>query len=452
MGQLTNRCADDMNDKNVNASLLLAILITVLAVIAQRFFPEKRFVLLPNPTTITYFYATNQPDGSPAAFWLDEQQLKWRCMYPEISKGQYFACTFNALMGPEQSHGVDLRGFTHMKVKLNITGVVPNVRLFIRNFDPAYSVPDDTDSTKFQSVIINVSDLNKELKIDLEEFMVAEWWLAARQLSRELSRSDFNNVVSFGMDFIDGSPAGIHDVEIQSIEFTGGWIKAENWYLLILGFWMLGILSYTVVRMIRLNQQTEYDGKVIRQLNLTNEQLQQEKDNFRRLSTVDPLTQAYNRFGIDQIVSTLMICNDDNMHRREAPDFALIIIDIDHFKQINDTYGHDVGDLVLQHVSSLINGAIRPQDFLGRWGGEEFVVIMPRTSKTFAYELADRVRDLIAHTPFYAKVPLNITASFGVSEKQQGEDFGTTFKRADVALFKAKSSGRNVCVQAELTL
>src|SRR5690606_35037871 len=124
-----------------------------------------------------------------------------------------------------------------------------------------------------------------------------------------------------------------------------------------------------------LNAQTRHDIEVITQLSTTNEKLKEETDKFRRLSTVDPLTQLYNRFGIDQIIASL--AGKGYLSASDNPRYSLLVADIDYFKRINDQYGHDTGDQVLQHVAKIIQENMRGGDFVGRWGGEEFVMIMP---------------------------------------------------------------------------
>lgn len=436
-----------MNDKHFNSALLLAILVTVIAVIAQKFFPEKRLIVWPNTNYVNYFYTTTNSNENSPAYWLDQDRGLWRCVYPTDDKSEYFACSFNILLAEKLNRGIDLSGYTHVNLKLNYSGSAKKLRIFLRNFDPAYSKVEDTNSTKFHSIILYTSDLKKELGINLNEFVVADWWLGQYDIPRHLSRPEMDNVSSFGVDYVEGKQPGNHDIKIEKIEFTGGWISAENWYLLILGCWMLGIFIFAITRLAQLQRQTKYDVQVINQLNTTNEQLQQEKDKFRRLSTVDPLTQAYNRFGIDQVVS--MICNMEKQQDQNTPVFALIVLDIDHFKRINDRRGHDTGDRVLQIVAAIITRGIRAQDFLGRWGGEEFIVILPNTRKEFAIALAEKLRFMIYDTEFEPGNPLAVTASFGVSDKREEEDFATTFKRADVALYTAKAQGRNCSIIAD---
>src|SRR5690606_18302079 len=135
-----------------------------------------------------------------------------------------------------------------------------------------------------------------------------------------------------------------------------------------------------------LREQTSEDNKRIYHLAQQNKKLLQQSDELRRLSTVDPLTQCFNRFGVHQIISRL-----------EAHDpikesvYSLILIDIDYFKRINDRRGHDAGDRVLQAVSALIQQRVRATDYVGRWGGEEFVVILPDTRKELALAVAEKI-------------------------------------------------------------
>lgn len=439
-----------MNDKHFNSILLLSILATLLAVVAQEYFPKKRLQAWPNSNFVSYFYASNQADGSPAAFWVDKEQHLWRCVYPEDDKSEYFACSFNFLFGSSESESLaNLSGFTHINLKLTYKGSANKVRLYIRNTNPAYSKPGDSNSSKFEAVTLHTRDLNKEIKINMDEFFVADWWLGQYDIPRGLSRPEFTGSVSMGIDFVEGQQPGNHDMRVEKIEFVGEWISAERWYLFILAAWMLGIFIYAITKLIQLSQQTKYDVQIINELSNDNQQLKLETDKFRRLSTVDPLTQAYNRFGIDQIVATLMIFNKEKDEHKNEPDFALMIIDIDHFKRINDRRGHDAGDRVLQTISAIITKGIRTQDFLGRWGGEEFIVVMPSTRKEFAIALAEKIRLMIYDTVFEPDNPLSVTASFGVSDKLDDEDFATTFKRADMALYNAKGQGRNCCVIAD---
>ncbi len=123
---------------------------------------------------------------------------------------------------------------------------------------------------------------------------------------------------------------------------------------------------------------------------------------------------------------------------------SLVLIDIDHFKRVNDQHGHAAGDAVLRHFAATLQATLRSTDFAGRWGGEEFLVVTPQAGADTAATLVERLRDALAATSFDAAVPgLRITFSAGVAECAPGEDLHLAIERADRALYQAKRSGRD---------
>ncbi|MET0051177.1 MAG: sensor domain-containing diguanylate cyclase [Candidatus Thiodiazotropha sp.] len=157
---------------------------------------------------------------------------------------------------------------------------------------------------------------------------------------------------------------------------------------------------------------------------------------LERISSTDHLTKLPNRRATE-----LELQEQYRMGERYGRKFCIIMIDIDHFKKINDTQGHQMGDEVLRHISSMISNHVRMTDFVGRWGGEEFLVICTETELTSATELAQRLRELIETSTFDAESPM--TASFGVSEFRLGETLENLMMRADQHLYLAKQAGRN---------
>lgn len=120
------------------------------------------------------------------------------------------------------------------------------------------------------------------------------------------------------------------------------------------------------------------------------------------------------------------------------------MFDLDHFKQINDTHGHQAGDFILKKIAFLVKDNMRQGDILARYGGEEFIAILPETGRHKAMELADRLRTKIAAAKIlYNDTTLKVTASFGVSELIPGMDMGRLIEDADTMLYKAKRNGRN---------
>jgi diguanylate cyclase (GGDEF)-like protein len=127
-------------------------------------------------------------------------------------------------------------------------------------------------------------------------------------------------------------------------------------------------------------------------------------------------------------------------------DFSVIFFDLDHFKNVNDTYGHDAGDFVLKEITSLIRTShLRPKDIFARYGGEEFVILLSNTGSKAATELAEKIRAAVeTHAFVYEGKRLPVTTSLGVAELRAGiESAQTLIKSADKALYSAKTSGRN---------
>jgi diguanylate cyclase (GGDEF)-like protein len=124
--------------------------------------------------------------------------------------------------------------------------------------------------------------------------------------------------------------------------------------------------------------------------------------------------------------------------------FTLVLVDIDHFKQVNDEHGHDVGDQALVQFVDELRRGLRDSDLLGRWGGEEFLLLLPQTRLEQGAALAERLRVRIANARLGLPVrELRLSGSFGVAEFSPGEDLDQCLKRADEALYRAKALGRN---------
>ena len=162
-----------------------------------------------------------------------------------------------------------------------------------------------------------------------------------------------------------------------------------------------------------------------------------------RLSTADPLTGLLNRRGVGALLE--QVDQADEVRR-----LSVIMADIDHFKTINDTHGHSVGDGVLRAVAGTLAQAVRASDAVARYGGEEFLLVLPGASGEQARRIAERARASVAREPVRAgEQPVPVTISFGVAEWIPGESSEELIARADRALYQAKGSGRNRVVTAE---
>lgn len=170
-------------------------------------------------------------------------------------------------------------------------------------------------------------------------------------------------------------------------------------------------------------------------------QLRQYNRSLEHLSVTDKLTDISNRIKLDQLLEKCL-----SLAKRYQQHFSIILLDMDEFKAINDSHGHLVGDYVLQATAQLLKDNIRTVDTVGRWGGEEFMIICPEQSAEGAQQLAEKLRVLIAEFSFEHQ--LNLTCSFGVSRYQALDSSDTLIKRADDALYRAKAKGRNCVVLA----
>jgi diguanylate cyclase (GGDEF)-like protein/PAS domain S-box-containing protein len=159
-----------------------------------------------------------------------------------------------------------------------------------------------------------------------------------------------------------------------------------------------------------------------------------------RQSITDPLTNIYNRRFFMQMLEQEM-----ERTRRYGKPFSIIMLDLDHFKSVNDRFGHAAGDMVLKSVADMIKGRIRKTDYFARWGGEEFIILLPETSVEYAAGLAEELRERLSSMtlPEVGRV----TASFGVASYRTLDTIDTILMRADSMLYEAKDAGRN-CVKS----
>jgi diguanylate cyclase (GGDEF)-like protein len=153
----------------------------------------------------------------------------------------------------------------------------------------------------------------------------------------------------------------------------------------------------------------------------------------------DALTNVYNRRGLYQLGEF-----EFERARRIHRPFSVLMFDIDHFKRVNDTHGHAIGDQVLRHLAERCRQNSRVMDIIGRYGGEEFVILLPETNLESARQTATRLRRTIIRTPFITDAgSLPVTVSMGVAEATERDTFNTLIEKADKALYHAKQTGRD---------
>jgi len=412
------------------AALLVGILLTCIAVAGHGLLPKRRLSL--DSAAVGNYFLMQSGNGAPAEIeWIDQSRFHFACQFPHASVGQ--GCSFGyQLHSGKGDEGIDLSRFRTLNLAIRYSGNAKYLRIAVRNFDRRFSRLDDLNSPKFNFVNIPARDLAEPVAISLSEFWVPEWWIAQYDLPRSLSQPDLSNAIVFSIDLMGDLGDSHHDIQIDRIEFVGDWVSAEYWYLGILCILMILATTYGLSRWVRMRRSHREQRRKINDL-------ESEKENYRRLSTLDSLTDVLNRHGIERFVETL---------ETTGVPASVIVIDIDHFKRVNDERGHYGGDRVLRKMGEILRAHTRNTDGLGRWGGEEFVLVCPGASLEKATELAEKLREKIKETNFIPDAPLPITASFGVATSRADQSFEDTFRQADEALYLAKSRGRNCVVVA----
>lgn len=227
------------------------------------------------------------------------------------------------------------------------------------------------------------------------------------------------------LSLIDGKPGSAHVIAATPCRILA--LDEEIVWLLVNTFHAVSTnLLFTLARRLRHGNALICEDR-------------QQLRRYRFQATVDGLTELFNRHWLD-----LMLPRQVERSRRSHEPLCLVMLDIDHFKQVNDEFGHPVGDEVIRQVARGLRGHVRALDLPARYGGEEFVLICPDTTADAARALAERLRRAIADNPVSAGPHrLSITVSCGIAELQGGESAESLVRRTDDALYRAKRSGRN---------
>lgn len=413
---------------------------TVAAIYAYELLPAKKMLVVPSQDIPRYIYGDTSAPGQSNIRWLDFEGMGWVCDVP--NDGNPHLCGFNVFLGGGQgSEGLDLSSYKTINIDLDYSGSDQRLRFYLRNYEPGFSDINNMQTAKFNNVHVPIEFIRDDLVLSLSEFSVAEWWITEYKAPRENSLPNFRHVIAFGIDASYPGVPGTHVFKLNRLELVGEWVARDDWYLGILVFWVCVVVVGGAVSLARLTKEIRIEHQRLERMANQNSLLAQETDRYKKLSMVDPLTGLLNRQGLAEYIELYFPHNS-------VRQVALVVIDIDHFKKVNDSLGHDGGDIVLKRVAELLKSGNRQTDQVARWGGEEFVMVLPDTSAENAYRLAEEMRSLVATASFEQFPDLHITISLGVGGSTGEVPFHQLFRVVDMALYQAKAQGRNRTVMA----
>lgn len=427
--------------QSIRLPRLFAFIITALLLCVGWFAPEKRQPLFPTEYSVVNHYSDSSFGGNSEAEWNPKtlNDLELLCLLRDGL--EHKACGLqvrfyhqkqNTLTGGNprdftELKGLDLSTYEGIEVGINYLGSAKHVRIMLRNVLQKRPTKDQFFDSKILSSNLHPEEFDRTVYIPFEEFHVANWWIREKNIHRKQTVAAYDNIMEITFSPPSDAENGIHVLRLSHVTAVGYWLSQEQIYLSILLIWLAYGLFEMIAWTLQMGTQAADCKESLNEATLK--------------ANTDPLTDTLNRRGIAEVIE----------HQFQSHELmSIVIFDIDHFKATNDKYGHRAGDIVLKKISRLVQNNIRETDFLGRWGGEEFIVLSATITEASKQSLAEKLRTVISETPIQLEdgtsTTLAITVSCGCTYKKLDEDFETALERADRALFIAKHNGRNMSI------
>ncbi len=437
--------------RHLNTAKIALVVTAVVALISFPYIPKKNLEIYPGSQVWWGGFSDASSGGNTRFEYKNESSTAIECTIGDA--GSFNMCgnscvfvdntvvthdglladlAFATAISPEIS--LDLSGYSGVWMDIDYRGPAKFIHLSLQNHEPAIDLANPGRQFRPQSVGIATSELHEPVYVRLKEFKASDWWVNQFALHRMESDARFDRIRAITVEIKEQPPHSKHYFEVRSITFVGDWISKENFYLaIILAFAALLSLEGTF-RVYTLYNRHRAAQKSLDALNEYNQKL-------RSAAFKDELTQLLNRRAIHEIVSK-------NLDLKNENGLAIIVIDIDHFKKFNDTYGHALGDRVLVKVAESLRQASRDYDQIARWGGEEFVIVTRESYPENLLAYAEKLREKVAANPIFkegSSEPIFVTISVGITQSRLDESFDAALERADKALYRSKEKGRNCC-------
>ncbi|MGF1758687.1 GGDEF domain-containing protein [Photobacterium sagamiensis] len=395
---------------------------------------EKELVISPQNASFKIVDDTSQGGTTKSELNFGDQSLTLTC---QIEKTAQWPFCEIAIVLSETNEGIDLQKYHSIGIDVDYDSPVENERLrvYLRNYDSSYSEESDPVSLKFNAIEYTPDQKSGLSVIPLRAFQVLSWWIAEYQVPIEKSGAQFDNVTFIEIATGSYVKEATYTIKLNKLVFYGEWISESNLMKFLVVLWVSVAIVFLCIEQWQLRRYLVATEERASMLRHANRNLYEKSQIFEDLAYNDTLTGVRNRNGINEWLEQITEYSKDN----DQP-FSIIYLDIDHFKAINDSFGHQEGDETLKVFAELISKRIRKSDVFVRWGGEEFIIFCPITTLAGAVELSQLIRSIVeSYRWAEGKV---ITCSVGVAELGD-EDLESLIARADKALYKAKQLGRN---------
>jgi diguanylate cyclase (GGDEF)-like protein len=427
--------------------LLLLLLSTLVALYANANWMQRVLRIDAHSHRADWVAAVNdREEGGNSVGRVERQGSGW-ALDCDIRPGyEWPFCALQIQLG-EKEQGLDLTQFNSLRLWLRASGPEPKqyVRVFLRHFDPAYAGSGKEADLKPHEVVYEPTAQAQPVEFRLEQFMVASWWVQEHPLPVHLLGPQLDRTVYLTLTTSGTVQPGRHRIEVDAVELVGVWVSPAQFRLAIIAVWVLSMGAFLFWDWRRSRRKLDQALRGKRELKQANARLQAISGEYEAKAHHDALTGVSNRLGLQHDLRLLMRAQEELMFP-----VAVVFTDIDHFKSINDSLGHDAGDEVLKQFAQCLKTHIQREDLLARWGGEEFVLLMPLTTAEEAFEVAERLRKLLAEQSWPSG--LKVSASFGVAQARRHSDgeagVEAAMRAADQAMYQAKREGRDRVVLA----
>jgi len=334
--------------------------------------------------------------------------------------------------------GKDFSKYHKMRIYGSYTTPKKNdlLRIMLLNFDPSYSTDGKMNTYKYNMIELQSKDLGTPIEIDLSTLAVPNWWANNMKGKDVNTNVDITNIPVIEVSTGSGASYGLHKLRINRVELDTRIITLNKLYERIIIMWGILLLVFVISTIAYLIITLKKSKRSEQNLRAINDVLSVKSAELELISKHDELTGLLNRTGLK---SKMVECLDKQLYP-----LTLVMIDVDFFKKINDTFGHQKGDKVLSTLGQLLRNFAQDEESVSRFGGEEFILLMPNKDTNDVMGRLEKLRQQIA----CADMDINqkVTASFGLASSHEYSEFKQLIDSADSALYRAKNDGRN-CIR-----